>query len=151
MKNNTKTWLSRILAGFVTLALVASASAKLGHLPKMVDGIVRAGIPESAIVPIAVLELACLALYLLPRTMVLGAVLLTGFFGGAIVVHIIGKESLLPVIMIGLCVWGGIYFRVPALQNLLPLRNSDALATGRERTATQRSVPGTNASLYRAS
>ena len=129
MSNNAKTWISRSFAGFVTLAVSLAAFAKLAHVPKMVDGIMRVGIPGSAIVPIALLELACLTIYLLPRTMVLGAILLTGFFGGAIVVHIISKESIAPLIFIGLLVWGGIYFRVPALQRLLPFRKEDKLAS----------------------
>src|SRR5215470_14444272 len=128
MNNNLKLWMSRILTGFITAALLATASMKIAHVPpQMVDGLKRAGIPENAVVPIAVLELICLALYLIPQTMVLGAVLLTGYFGGAIVVHIIGGESVLPLLMIGLWVWGGIYFRLPALQALLPLRRGGAL------------------------
>jgi hypothetical protein len=128
MNNNAKTWMSRIFAGLITLAVTFSAVAKVAHVPKMVDGIMRTGIPADAIVPIAVVELACLTLYLIPRTMVLGAVLLTGYFGGAIVVHIIGKESIFPLILIGVLVWGGIYFRVPALQRLLPFSKKDTLA-----------------------
>src|SRR5499427_5305407 len=128
MNNNLKLWASRLQAGVITAALLATASMKIAHVPpQMVDGLARAGIPENAVVPIAVLELICLAFYLIPQTMVLGAVLLTGYFGGAIVVHIIGGESVLPLIMIGLWVWGGIYFRVPALQALLPLRTEDTL------------------------
>jgi hypothetical protein len=128
MNNNAKTWMSRIFAGLITLAVAFSAVAKVAHVPKMVDGIMRTGIPADAIVPIALVELACLTLYLIPRTMVLGAVLLTGYFGGAIVVHIIGKESIFPLILIGVLVWGGIYFRVPALQRLLPFSKKDTLA-----------------------
>jgi DoxX-like protein len=128
MTNNLKLWLSRFLAGLITAALLATASMKIAHVPpQMVNGLTRAGIPENAVLPIAVVELICLALYLIPQTMVLGAVLLTGYFGGAIVVHIINGESVLPLLMIGLWVWGGIYFRVPALQALLPLRREDAL------------------------
>ena len=98
-------WASDVFTGIVTLALVATAAMKISHMPKeMVDGIIRAGIPESAVVPIALVELSCLALYLIPRTRVLGAVLLTGYFGGAIVVHIIGKESVFPLILLGLFV-----------------------------------------------
>jgi len=124
MNNNLKLWASRLQAGVITAALLATASMKIAHVPpQMVDGLARAGIPHNAVVPIAVLELFCLALYLIPQTMVLGAVLLTGYFGGAIVVHIIGGQSVLPLLMIGLWVWGGIYFRVPALQTLLPLRS----------------------------
>ena len=124
MTNNLKLWLSRFLTGLITAALLTTASMKIAHVPpQMVDGLTRAGIPENAVLPIAVVELICLALYLIPQTMVLGAVLLTGYFGGAIVVHIISEESVLPLLMIGFWVWGGIYFRVPALQALLPLRS----------------------------
>ena len=123
-----RVWASGVFTGIVTLALVATAAMKISHMPKeMVDGIIRAGIPESAVVPIALVELSCLALYLIPRTRVLGAVLLTGYFGDAIVVHIIGKESVFPLILLGLFVWGGIYFRVPALQALLPLRREQEI------------------------
>ena len=127
MNTNLKLWISRVFAGIITLALVTTAFIKIAHVPKMVDGLTRAGIPESAITPIAILELTCLALYLIPRTMVLGAVLLTGYFGGAIVVHIIGGESIFPLIMIGMWVWGGIYFRIPALRVLLPLRKDNLI------------------------
>jgi DoxX-like protein len=129
MSSRVKLWISRIFTGIITMALVATAIMKIAHVPKMVDGLTHAGLPEGAIIPIAVLELSCLALYLVPRTMVLGAVLLTGYFGGAIVVHIIGGESVFPVVLMGLWVWGGIYFRVPALQALLPLQRGEAGAT----------------------
>ena len=125
MSSKFKTWASRVFAGIITLALVGSATAKFMHAAKMVDGITHAGIPAGDIVPIALLELVCLGLYLIPRTMVLGAVLLTGYFGGAIVLHIIGGKSVLPVFLLGVWVWGGIYFRIPALPSLLPFRTTD--------------------------
>ena len=123
MNDKIKIWVSRVFAGFIALSLTATALMKIaGVPPQMVEGISRAGIPRTDVIPIAILELSCLVLYLIPRTMVLGAVLLTGYFGGAIAVHLIGKQSVFPVILIGLWVWAGIYFRVPALQSLLPLR-----------------------------
>jgi len=123
MSSSAKLWVGRISRGIITVALVAAAAMKISHIPKaMVEGITRAGIPETAILPIALLELTCLALYLIPRTTVLGAVLLTGYFGGAMVVHIIGRESVFPLILLGVWVWGGIYYRVPSLPTLLPLR-----------------------------
>jgi hypothetical protein len=145
MSTNVKLWVSRVLTGIITLALVATATMKIAHVPKMVDGLTHAGIPAGAVIPIAILELTCLALYLIPRTMVLGAVLLTGYFGGAIVVHIIGNESVFPVIVIGVWVWGGIYFRVPSLQALLPLRRE--LGADRSIDYARRSgtLPGRNA------
>src|SRR5579885_1325190 len=110
MNSNMKLWITRILKGMITLALVTTATMKIAHVPRqMVDGIMHAGIPEGAVLPIALVELTCLALYLIPRTTVLGAVLLTGYFGGAIVVHIITHESIFPVFFLGMVVWGGIY------------------------------------------
>ena len=88
----------------------------------MVDGLTHAGIPQAAILPIAVLELLCLLLYWIPRTTLLGTLLLTGYFGGATVTHIIGGENILPPLIVGLIIWAGAYFRIPELQDLLPLR-----------------------------
>src|SRR5215475_8302896 len=90
------------------------------------DGLMHAGIPRGAILPIAVLELSSLALYLFPRSAVLGALLLTGYFGGATVTHIIGRENFIPPLIVGLWIWGGVYFRVAELRDLLPLRKSPA-------------------------
>jgi len=136
MNSTGKIWISRILKGIITLALIATAAMKIMHTPKeMVDTLMRIGIPESAIVPIAAVELTCLALYLIPRTTVLGAILLTGYFGGAIVAHIIGHESIFPVFFLGVMVWGGIYFRVDPLTSLIPLRREVTPSAG----ATQES------------
>ena len=140
MNNTVKLWVSRIFRGIISFALVVTAAMKIAHLPKMVEGLTQAGIPRNAITPIALLELTCLALYLLPRTMVLGAVLLTGYFGGAIVIHIIGHESVFPVIMIGMIVWGGVYFRESALQSLLPLRRHVVPASNAADPADQSAI-----------
>ena len=140
MTSSRRIWISRIMSGVITVALLATASMKLAHAPKMVEAFTRTGLGEGAAVPIAIVELTCLALYLIPRTMILGAVLLTGYFGGAIVVHIISGESIFPVFMIGVWVWGGIYFRVPALQNLLPLRRNDARTIAASALSTQQRV-----------
>src|SRR5579871_6155278 len=120
--SNGKIWISRVMTGFITLALAATAAMKIAHAPRMTAGLARAGIPRDAVIPIAVLELVCLAIYVFPPTMVLGAILLTGYFGGAVVVHLITGESVVPVAALGVFVWGGIYFRVPPLRGLLPLR-----------------------------
>jgi len=150
MSSKVRTWISRGFAGVVALALVATAGLKLTHAPKMVEGFSHAGIPSSAVVPIALVELACLALYLVPRTMVLGAVLLTGYFGGAIVVHIIGGQSIIPVFMLGVFVWGGIYFRVPALPSLLPFRTGLTSAASELADAIPASSPAVSRQRLRA-
>ena len=81
----------------------------------MVEGLIQTGIPVGAIVPIALLELSCLAMFVIPRTTVLGAFLLTGYFGGATLVPIIGGESIVPPLMVGLLIW------VPHHKWLLPV------------------------------
>ncbi len=126
--SNKTIWAGRILTGVVTLALVGSAITKIAGVPKVVDGLTRAGIPASAIVPIAALELTCLALYLFPRTAVLGAFLITGFLGGATLTHVIGSESVFPPLLIGLLGLAGAYFRIPELRSLLPLINDKKTA-----------------------
>ena len=115
-------WGGRIFTAVVTVALLGSAIGKLVGAPKMVDGLTHAGIPREAIVPIAALELACLFLYLAPRTKVLGTLLLTGYFGGAIVTHIIGRESVFPPLFIGILIWNGGILSVPELGYLVPVR-----------------------------
>jgi hypothetical protein len=141
---------SRILAGIVSLLLAATAIMKIIHVPQMVDGLTHAGIPEAQVLWIALLELTCLAFYAIPRTAVLGAVLLTGYFGGAIVVHIIIQQSVVPLIIIGLLVWGGVYFRFPALRRLLPWEAEGEPATVVAPSASPMKLPNASTSAHRA-
>src|SRR5689334_20390609 len=108
--SNRSRWTGLIPTALVTLLLSVSVAGKLAAAPKMVDGLVHAGIPRMAITPIAILELSCLVLYLIPRTTVLGTLLLTGYFGGATVTHLIGGESLLLPLIIGAMIWAGAWF-----------------------------------------
>jgi hypothetical protein len=82
------------------------------------------GFPEGTLLPIGLLELACTVVYLVPRTAVLGAVLLTGYLGGAVVTHVHAGEpaaSLAPAVL-GAFLWGSLYLRDARLRALLPLR-----------------------------
>ncbi|HYL77397.1 MAG TPA: DoxX family protein [Bryobacteraceae bacterium] len=134
-------WAGRILTGIVTFALLGSGIAKIAGVPKMVDGLTHAGIPAASILAIAALELSCLILYLIPRTTVLGTLLLTGYFGGATVTHLIGGESLVPPLVVGLVVWGGAYFRVPELHGLLPFRNAREKLDARAGVRNEQPLP----------
>ena len=82
----------------------------------------REEIPPGAFVPIAILELGCLVLYLVPRTAVLGTVLLTGYLGGATVANIVGRSDFIHALAVGLIVWAGAWLRVPELRTLIPIR-----------------------------
>jgi DoxX-like family len=117
-------WVVRILTALVILAFVPSAILKLIHHPTAIEGFARMGIPPAAFVPIAILELGCLTLYLLPRTVVLGTVLLTGYLGGAIVANLIGRSDVIHALVVGLLVWAGAWFRVPELRTLFPIRKT---------------------------
>ena len=119
-------WAGRIVSGLVSLAFAMSAAMKLkgGAGPAQMFG--HLGLGESLILPIAILELASVAIYLVPRTAVLGAILLAGFMGGAILAHLrIGEPPVIQAVL-GILVWLGIYLREARLRALLPLRSLDS-------------------------
>lgn len=98
---------------------------KLTHQPVYVAEWERLGYPVSALTGMALLQLTCLALYLIPRTSVLGVVLLTGYLGGAISSYVrIGDAFFANAFQVStaLLAWGGLYFREERLRALLPFR-----------------------------
>jgi DoxX-like family len=76
-------WIGRVLTGLIVIFMIFDAGVKLLKLPAAVEGTVRLGYPAEQIVPLGVVVLVCVALYAIPRTAVLGAILLTGYLGGA--------------------------------------------------------------------
>ena len=117
-------WAIRILTALVALPFALSAYMKVTHAPAAVQGFAHMGIPQGAILPLGILELSCLVLYLIPRTVVLGTSLLTGYLGGAVLANIINRSDFIHALVIGLLVWAGAYLRVSELRALLPFRNS---------------------------
>lgn len=124
--NRTKRnqWAGRIFTAVAALMTLGSAAAKLSGARTVVEGLMHAGFPRTAIAPIAILELTCTALFLFPRTAGLGALLLTGFFGGATVTHIVGHENFAAPLIAGLIVWAAACFRIPEFLRLLPIGGS---------------------------
>lgn len=116
-------WAGRILGTLVTLAFLGSGVSKLAHVPRVVGQLTHDGLPPAAILPLGILELTCLALYLFPRTSILGTFLLTGYIGGAIVTHIIGRGSFFPPLLIGIWMFASAYLRHAELRTLVPFRN----------------------------
>lgn len=114
-------WPGRIFTGLAALMTLASGMAKLAGAPVMLNGLIHAGFPRTAIIPIAILELTCTVLFLIPRTAGLGVLLLTGFFGGATVTHIVSHENFAAPLIGGLLVWAAAFFRLPEFVKLLPL------------------------------
>jgi DoxX-like family len=120
-------WAGRILSGLAVLFLLFDTVIKLILHPSAVEGTTTLGYPEGVIFGIGVVELVCLALYVYPRTAVTGAVLFTGYLGGAIATHVrIGSpllsHTLFPIYVAAL-LWGGLYLRENRLRALLPLRS----------------------------
>lgn len=117
------TWSGRILTLLLTLFLLFDCTVKLLKTPEAVQGTIQLGYPETTIVPIGIVLLVCLVLYLIPRTSILGAILLTGYLGGATatMVRVASPWVPFPVIIGGL-VWAGLYLRDEQLRALIPLR-----------------------------
>jgi hypothetical protein len=117
-------WGGRALTALPILMLLVSAFIKLTRNPQALELFVGTfGYAESALLGIAVLELACVALYAIPQTAVLGAVLLTGYFGGAIATHVrVGDPGFVVPLLLGLSAWAGIFLREERLRALLPIR-----------------------------
>jgi len=91
-----------------------------------VEGTLQLGYPESVILGLGIILLACTVVYLMPRTAILGAILLTGYLGGAVATHVrvgspLFSHVLFPVYL-GVLIWGGLYLRDERLRALFPLR-----------------------------
>jgi hypothetical protein len=126
--SNKAFWTGRILSGLVVLFLLVDAGFKLIRpLPApAVEAFGKLGYPVEFAAGIGVLLLSCVALYLIPRTSVLGTILLTGYLGGAVASHVrVGdpwfSHALFPV-YVGLLIWGGLYLRDDRLRALIPVR-----------------------------
>lgn len=118
-------WASRIVSGFAVLFLLFDGVAKLFKPKFVVDATVDLGYPESVIIPIGLVLVLCTILYLIPVTSVLGAILLTGYLGGAVATHVRTGESLFSIvfpIIFGILLWLGLYLRDTRLRALVPLR-----------------------------
>jgi DoxX-like protein len=124
--SNKASWGGRIMSGLVVLFLAFDGVIKLVPLDVVVETSRQLGIPEHLARTLGILTLIGTALYAIPRTAVLGAIMLTGYLGGAIYVHVRADSPLfshtLFGVYLGLLIWGGLYLRDPLVQALIPLR-----------------------------
>ena len=104
------------------LLLLFSAIMKLAGPPDLADGFGHLGIPVSHAFGLGILELACTAVYLIPRTSVLGAILLTGYLGGATAIHVRVGDPFYGTVIAGVLLWGGLFLRDRRLRALIPLK-----------------------------
>jgi hypothetical protein len=116
------------LTGLFTAFMLFDAGIKLVRLPIVEETGRTLHLPPGSGFPIGVMEAVLLALYLFPRTAVLGAVLLTGLFGGTAAVHMVAGDPLFSHILFGLYLgaiaWAGLWLREPAVRAILPIRRS---------------------------
>jgi hypothetical protein len=124
-RSKKRQWAGLIISALPTLFLLMDGIMKLVRPAIVVATTVQLGYPASVILPLGIVLLVCTVLYVIPRTAVLGAILLTGYLGGAVATHVRVGEGLFPIvfpIVLGVLIWIGLYLRDDRLRALVPLR-----------------------------
>jgi hypothetical protein len=121
--SNRALWAGRILSGLLTLFLLFDIGIKVFALPDAVESTTRLGYPAHLVVPIGIILAVCLAVYLVPRTSILGAVLRTGYLGGAVATHVrvenpLFSHTLFPIYVAAL-LWLSLWLRDPRVRTLV--------------------------------
>ena len=126
MDNKKTVWAGRIMSGLATLFLLLDAVMKVMKARVAVEGTVQVGYPESTVVGIGLSLLVSTLLYAIPRTSVLGAILVTGYLGGAVATNVRVSAPLFSYILtpvyVGVLVWGGLYLRDERVRAVVPVR-----------------------------
>jgi hypothetical protein len=115
-------WAGRVITALASFLFLMSAFMKLKGGPELAQGMAHLGLPASMVTPLAILEISCVVVYLVPATSVLGAILLAGYLGGAICTHWRVGDPFFVQIALGIFVWLGLYLREDRLKGLIPLR-----------------------------
>lgn len=115
-------WAGRILSAIPVLMLSFSAAMKFAQGREVVEGMAKFGYPQGVIVTLGIVELACVVLYVIPQTSVLGAILMVAYLGGATATHVRVSDTFIFPILLGVVAWLGLYLREPRLRELVPLR-----------------------------
>ncbi len=115
-------WGGWVVTALPTLMLVMSAVMKLTKSTDAVEGLANFGYDPNVLIPLGIVEILCTILYLVPQTAVLGAILLTGYLGGATATHLRAGESFIQPIVVGVLVWLGLFLRDARIRALIPWR-----------------------------
>jgi uncharacterized membrane protein YphA (DoxX/SURF4 family) len=121
--SKTTLWISRVLSALVAALLVMSAAMKIFPPANFAEGMAHLGWPMEKRIFLAVIELSCVALYLIPRTAVLGAILVAAYMGGATATHVRVDDPYWTQPLVGVVAWLALWLREPRLRALLPLRS----------------------------
>jgi hypothetical protein len=119
-------WTGRILSALAVLLFFFTGMFSLLNPAAAMQGSVHYGYPGGALQRIVMVEIACAILYAIPRTSILGAILLTGYLGGATATHVRVGEPPIIAIIAGIAVWAGLYLRDERVRALIPLRRSSS-------------------------
>ncbi len=116
-------WVGRVISALMALFMLFDAGLKILKVPAAVEGTVRLGYSDGLLLPIGLVALVCVLLYSIPQTAVIGAILLTGYFGGATATQVRVHDPwfIFPVFL-GVLAWAGLYFRDGRVRGLIPLR-----------------------------
>jgi hypothetical protein len=124
-QSNALQWTGRVLTGLTVLFMLFDAFVKFTKPVQVTDAFVRLGLPLSTATSIGVLLLVSTLIYAIPQTAFLGAVLMTGYLGGAVAIHLRAGstvfEQVFPVIL-GIVMWGGVYLRECGLRRVFPVK-----------------------------
>jgi hypothetical protein len=115
-------WIGRVISALIVLGLTVSAVFKLVQPEDIPKEFTRLGWPVNLALALGVVELSCAILYAIPQTAVLGAILLTGYLGGAVATHVRIEEQFIPPLVMGVLAWVGLYLREPRVRALIPWR-----------------------------
>jgi len=124
-------WTARVLGTLVVLFLLVDAAGKILRLAPYVEGTAKVGYPAGVLVPLGIVLLASTLLYVFRRTAVLGAILLTGYLGGATATHVRLDQPFIMPVVFGVIVWGCLYLRDERIRALLPLTRHSEKSTVR--------------------
>ena len=120
-------WAGRIASGIPALFLAFDTAIHFAKPAPVVQAFAHLGLPLSLSVPLAGIELGCLIVYLIPRTSFLGAILLTGYLGGAVATHLRAGDPLFNVlfpVIVGILAWGGLFLRNKRVRVLIPVERA---------------------------
>ncbi|HEY8665409.1 MAG TPA: DoxX family protein [Tepidisphaeraceae bacterium] len=116
-------WAGWIISALPALMMCVGGIYGLSHADAVREQMGKFGYPDRVALPLTIIEIVCAVIYMIPRTSTLGAILLTGYLGGATATHVRVSEPVFVVpVIVGIVVWVGLLLREPRLWPLLPLR-----------------------------
>ena len=119
---NVVLWTGRVLSLVIVLFMLMAAVMSITKNQQAIEGTKKMGLSEDVMVPLGIVSLVSTVLYAIPFTSVLGAILLTGYLGGAVFAHLRMGEPVYVPIIFGVAVWAGLFLRFPDLRRMIPFR-----------------------------